>query len=200
MKNKKRTLPLIVILFIGTTFEAPDFDTAPEEQTHIIKIGETLWDLSRECYGNRHFSRIILLHNNIEDETKLHTGQTIHVPDLKTLLEREGLFTIAKTEMEYIVDSYAIMRNSQSQNERGKYFIEAADLLNKASSSLRHNEHITSLPEHMIKRIEEAAELMNRLAVMKQGSSYFSKHFDLAEQKIVSALYNAIKWARNGFE
>lgn len=52
----------------------------------------------------------------------------------------------------------------------------------------------------MIKRIRETTELLNRLATLKNDDRCFSKQLNRVGQKIVSALFNGTKRARNEFE
>lgn len=209
---KSRTLLIIVLLLFVVNFCA-HAGTFPS-RTYTVKRGDKLWDLSNKFYGNNRYARVIALHNNIPDPPKLRAHLVLRVPDLKSLLEAEGLYEVASHEVDAILKARALFRkneplllSSRRGKSAGKVAIptEASEDLKKAAESidsaiagLKGKESVKATPKHMIGQLEGVSRNLKELA----DGSYdgYGYDTDMVEQRLVHAICNGIKWARAGFE
>lgn len=47
------------------------------QRTHLFRTGQTLWDLCQTYYGNRHYSSVVALYNDIEDVNRIKDSTVI---------------------------------------------------------------------------------------------------------------------------
>ncbi len=184
-------------------------------QTYIIKAGDTLDTIAQKKYGDSHYSSLLILHNGIKDETKLRKEQELKTPDLKSLLSNEGLAPIMEQEIAAVLKAKALfsgVKKRLSQSRLGKKaprvdipadirttLTSAADHIDAAILGLkRKKEGVGAVP---LKMIGQLASVSRNLKQLSTGS-YDGYGYDLSmvNQRLVHAMLNGIKWARNGYK
>jgi len=179
----------------------------------VVKKGDTLWMLGVRLYGNRHFARVIALHNNITDPTKLRVGLVLRVPDLKMLLVEEGLCETAESEVDAILRARALFRRHGRRlvdirrGTRHQRVVvpeavaddlrEAAKCIDSAITWLRAKKSVEAIPQLMIGQLENFSRNLKELAGGSRNENNYD--LDMVHQRLVHAIYNGIKWARSGF-
>src|SRR5690606_11585972 len=56
----------------------------PKEEIpiHLFQKGETLWGIAEKHYGNRHYSKVLAIYNEIENTNNIPAGFQIKIPEL----------------------------------------------------------------------------------------------------------------------
>ncbi|MHC4249258.1 MAG: alpha/beta hydrolase fold domain-containing protein [Planctomycetota bacterium] len=178
-----------------------------------VKSGDTLWKLAQRLYGNRHFARVIALHNNIADAAKLSVGLDLRVPDLKMLLVDEGLCEVAESEVDAILGAHALFREHERRlldTRKGKGHAkvavpeavaddlrEAAKRIDTAIAGLRAKRDVKTIPRLMIGQLEGVSRNLKELA--GGSNDGYGYDIDMVHQRLVHAICNGIKWSRSGF-
>lgn len=191
-------------------------DTIP---THVFKTGETLWGLCRTYYGNRHYSSILSIYNEIEDATSINDGTTIKVPPLEDLLSDPmlGLDPIIHNEIGKILKARELFmkhektlsdlrkdvegRTPLKLTENIKEDIQRATaLINEAIVSLgKLNSDSTNVPVKTIGQLKSLASNLNNLSQGKHDGPY-KYDLDMVHQRLIHAIKNSITWAKNNYK
>lgn len=197
----------------GNVIAAPPtrVETVNDKRIYKMKPGDTLWKLGKDLYGNRHVSKIIALHNNIPDPTKIQINQVIHVPVLAKLLEEEGLNKTSSKEVELILAArklfmkqeknlFTLRKNQQKLPKTTKQdLLSAAAKIDQAITGLATTKPgIKKIPKKMIGQLKNISLNLKNLA--KGEKDDYGYDLDMVHQRLVYALLNGIKWARNDFE
>ena len=88
--------------------QAPELvfaDDPSDQASYVLRPRMNVSSIVLERYGSRHYSRMILLHNDIDDPSRLPVGKVIETPDLGLVLEQEaGLFERGQAELESLLE------------------------------------------------------------------------------------------------
>ena len=203
-------LPLVVA---AASFAGEAVPEANPDRTYTVKRGDTMAELGRRLYGHRNFYLVIVLHNNVPDPSRIRVGLVLRVPDLKTLLAREGLCKVAEPEVDAILKARELFRRHERQlhllsrnAERGRVTVpdavaadlrEAAKHADTAAAGLRTKKNVKATPKLMVGQLENLSRELKEVA--DGVSSSQGKNIDVAHQRFIYAICNGIKWARSGF-
>ncbi|MEN7548796.1 hypothetical protein AAG747_12820 [Rapidithrix thailandica] len=194
--------------------KTPSKDTIP---VHVFQRGETLWNLCRTYYGNRHYSSIVAIYNDIVNAIKEST--LIRVPSLKSLLcdPKLGLDPVIHNEIEKIIEARARfmrhekalfeLRNNQSKGtvlklpDNIKEDLEtAAELVDASVISLNKlNSDSTKVPVKMVEQLKSVALNLKNLSQGIHDGPY-GYDLDMVHQRLIHALKSGIAWARNAYQ
>lgn len=203
---------LVMLIPIHLSYADNKEGVANQLNVYTLKSGDTLWDIARTRYGNRHYSSIVMTHNNITASHKLNIGMAIKLPGLDTLMEKEGVNRIAKEEMELILSANTlflsnvhILVNARKGTRRqqpleipdatSKDLIVAANKLDQAIeklSNVKSRGH--EVPKSMILQLSKIPDELKKLAAgSNDGYGY---DIDMIHQRMIRAINNAIHWSR----
>ena len=183
---------------------------------HIFKTGETLWGLSKKIYGNRHYSSILLIYNDIDDVHNIKNGTPIKIPPLSYMLKdpKLGLFPIFEHEIDTILQArklfmkhekmlYKLRKGVERKNQLvlpkdTKADIQkAANLIDKAIISLKKSKSSTiRIPVKMIRQLKYVASNLKSLSKGKHDGK-FGYDLDMVHQNLIHAIRNGILRAEN---
>lgn len=186
------------------------------ETTHTIQSGETLWGLARTKYGNRHYSSILAMYNEVEVEN-LKVGTTINMPPLDEMLKspKFGLYPIIGSELDKLLQARELFMKHEKQlhNLRGDERAGQLTLPENISTDLAHatrlvNEAIEALSEPKSETVHAPTKMIGQLksvASNLQGLSQgyhdgpYGYDLDMVHQNLIQALKNGISWAKGGY-
>jgi hypothetical protein len=81
---------------VGDATQGPPATHAPVTHgQYIVKPGDHLGDLSRQRYGNEHYSWVVSAYNRISDEDRIAVGDSIDFPAIAVIMERLGVDSVA---------------------------------------------------------------------------------------------------------
>ena len=72
--------PLVLEKIEPVIPEPPDVRPEPEERTHIVRKGDTLWRIAVQYYGERKKYPLIMDANGISDARQIKVGQKLLIP------------------------------------------------------------------------------------------------------------------------
>ncbi len=177
-----------------------------------LKQGDTLWNIARSRYGNRHYSTIIITHNNISRPESLSIGTSINTPDIDILLQQEGVYAILQYEMPLILQAYLLFTeneatliesrlNNRKQRivsipEKARYDLSmASEIILQAKNILTRNSISDSNFKNRI-----AAQLQPLSIALRELSAGSNDGYgydtDMIHQRIVRIIDYAIHWSR----
>jgi len=83
-----------------------DYSVRPVVADHVVRSGDTLWDLSAEIWGSRHLWPDLYRFNreSVPDPDDLTVGSRLQIPD--ALLSDDG--TLSERAMSHLLDSYVV--------------------------------------------------------------------------------------------
>lgn len=182
-----------------------------DSRIYVMQPGDTLWELGMIFYSNRHYSKVIGLHNNITEPEKIRVNTKIKVPKLDVMLKEEGFDNVASEEIGLILNARKLFMKHEKQifklREKNQEItanikhdlLKAAGDIDKAVTGLSTPKPgIKKIPKNMIGQLKSISTNLKQLAQgAKDGYGY---DMDMVHQRMVYALLNGIKWARNGFE
>jgi len=186
-------------------------DTTP---THLFAKGETLWDLARTYYGNRHYSSIMIIYNQIDNESSIEPGTLIKIPELPTLLKDTSLniYPFMAAEMDNIMEA----RQLFMQHEKQLYALrkeqnmvrplvvptnmeadikKAAALIDEAIKSLKNKSSNTKDNRKMREQLHSVSSNLKKLSQGEHDGDY-GYDTDMVHQRLIHALKNAIAWGK----
>ena len=183
--------------------------------THIFKTGETLWDLSRTYYGNRHYSSILTKYNDIKNVNTIKNGTAIKIPSLKNLLndQKLGLAQI-QDEVDKILRARKLFMKHETslgdlrEEVKGRTPLKLPAVVNKdlQMATTLINESIDSLNKiesdsikKPVKMIWQLKPLSTNLRDLSKGhhDGPYKYDLDMVHQKLIQALLRGITWAEN---
>ena len=188
-------------------------DDPSDQQSYILRPKMNVSSIVLERYGSRHYSRMILLHNDIKDPSRLPVGKVIETPNLEVVLEQEeGLFERARTELEALLEvRRAFMalepdlatiaeatedpRHMRVPSELGTQLGELAKRLEAVGQQLSKDRPDTrKSPTKMIASVLGAATILEQLAAGQAMDEAFS--VGEIHKRIGNAFADAMIWAR----
>lgn len=125
---KKIKIALVIVLLVSTV-------GASFAITHVMKKGDTLWDLAAKYYGDPSLYPLLLQVNRIDNPRTISKGRTIIIPDKsemsKIALEKDI------TRKESMIEKIA--KQADTANNDGKADNPAKDKNNDGSSASASN-------------------------------------------------------------
>ncbi|WP_271764833.1 hypothetical protein [Aquimarina algiphila] len=191
-------------------------DTIP---THVFKSGETLWYLCRTYYGNRHYSSILSIYNEIENVNDIKNGTILKVPSMHNLLKdpKLKLDPIIRVEIEKVLEAREkFMKHEKTlgesrKNVEGRAPIKlsqntkvdlqsAIDLIDESISTLAEvKSDSINAPIKMIGQLKSLSANLTNLSKGNHDGPY-QYDLDMVHQRLVHAIRNAITWAQNNYQ
>jgi len=187
---------------------------------HVLKSGDTLWDLSARRYGNRHYATIIQLHNRIDDPGALAVGTVVRMPTLATILAQSGLSAAMPAEVQQLVRARQLFMGREEQlwelrrnaprvpggpgverprlrpaDELRADLQEAALLMEWAArgfAALEDGEQ--GRPARLAGQLRSTVDNLRELATGSDDG--YGYDLDMVHQRLVRALDHGIRWAR----
>jgi hypothetical protein len=188
-------------------------DDPGDQSSYTLRPKMNVSSIVLERYGSRHYSRMILLHNDIDDPSRLPVGTVIETPSLALVLEQEaGLFDRARAELEAllevrraylaiepelaaIVEAAPDRRHLTVPPTLGAQLAELAKRLDVVGEQLAKDRPDTNKPPtKMIASVLGAAVILEQLAAGQE----MDEAFDTEEihKRLGNAFADAMIWAR----
>jgi len=184
---------------------------------HIFKANETLWDLGRKYYGNRHYSSIIATYNKIENVRNIKNGTIIRIPPLANLLRDSKLkLNPINDEIDKIVTARTLFMSHEKllsdlrDDVEGRDPIQlpietkidiqkAASLIEETMTSLRNvGSDSIRIPLKTVGQLNNVFTNLNNLSEGKHDGPY-QYDLDMFHQNLIHAINNSIIWAQNNY-
>jgi hypothetical protein len=188
-------------------------DDPGDQQSYTLRPKMTVSTIVLERYGSRHYTRVVLLHNDIKDASRLPIGKVIKTPDLGVILKEEpGLFRRAKTELEALLEIRRAFMALEAELEAvvasatDKMQIKVPDVMGAKLLTLSkrleavgeqlaaEREDTKKSPTKMIASVFEAAAIFEQLA----NGEMMDESFDAGQihKRLGNAMADAMIWAR----
>lgn len=202
--------------------QEPKFSNAPKVKdtipVHVFKTGETLWNLCRTYYGNRHYSSIIATYNGIENVNSIDNGTIIKIPPLENLLSDPKLrLDPIHHEIEKILQARELfMKHEKILSDKREDVERRAPI--KLPKNIKEdiqmavvliNEAITSLNkldsdsiDVPLKTIGQLKSIASNLDNLSQGNhdGPYRYDLDMVHQRLIHAINNSITWVQNNYK
>lgn len=188
-------------------------DDPGDASSYTLRPKMTVSSIVLERYGSRHYTRPVLLHNQIKDASRLPIGQVIKTPDFEQMLKEEpGLYRRAKDEVEALLEIRRAFMSIETQldavasaakdpmqftvePELGASLSELAKRLEQVGDDLAKERPDTKkAPTKMIGSVFEAAAIFRQIAAGEMMDERFDA--DQIHQRLGNAIADAIIWAR----
>jgi len=183
--------------------------------TYTLKAGDRLWRIAQDLYGHRTYSDVLQLYNKLVDPAKLKVGQVIKTPQLSVIFADEGLTPLMKDEMEALLKARELFMKVETRlwdlrretdeksmkvpEDMKATLLAAAEAADKAAAGLgKKKPGVIAVPSKTIGQIKSLAENLRELAAGESDPDGID--IDMVHQRIVQAILNGVKWARNGFK
>lgn len=188
-------------------------DDPGDRQSYTLRPKMTVSSIVLERYGSRHYSRPVLLHNDIKDASRLPIGKVIKTPDLEVVLKEEpGLFRRAQAEVEALLEVRRAFMTLEAElatmvagaadpmqikvpAELGAQLRVLSDRLEDVGEKLAAERPDTrKSPTKMIGSVFEAAAVFEQLA----AGEMMDEKFDAGQihKRLGNAMADAMIWAR----
>lgn len=187
--------------------------------THIFTSGETLWDLSKSWYGNRHYASILAIYNKIKNVNTIKGGTIIKRPTLQILLmdEELNLAPVISKEINDILAARSLFMKHEKtlgdmrKNVEGRTPLilpknieedlqNAKQLIDQSITSLSKLQLSTiTIPKSVITQLKATSRNLNNLSLGEHDGVY-KYDLDMVHQRIILAFKNTIKWAQNNYQ
>ena len=190
-------------------------DTIP---VHIFKSGETLWNLCRSYYGNRHYSSILARYNEIENVNNIKDSTPIKIPALENLFKDPKLkLAPIENELDKMLAARTLFMKHQKtlgdlrEEVEGRTPItlpetvkndlqQTISLINETISSLKQIESDSlEVPKRTISQLNSVVNNLTNLAKGNHDGPY-KYDLDMFHQNLIRALNNSITWAQNNYK
>ena len=200
------------------TFLETEIIQSDTSQIHIFQKGETLWDLCRNYYGNRHYSSILSIYNGIQDVNRIEQGTEIKVPSINIMLidESFGLVPPLKKEMLkilaarqlYIEIEPTIWKLRRTLNNKSDIklpeevisnLVNASGLIDLTIAQLKQpNDGRTTIPKRMIDNLKSVSRNLKHLA--SGANDGYGYDLDMIHQDLIRAIHNGRAWVKNNYK
>lgn len=190
-------------------------DTVP---THIFKTGETLWDLCRTYYGNRHYSSIIAMYNEIENVESIEHGTAIKIPRLEKLLRDPKLkLEPIQSEIGKMLEARQLFMKHEKSLSQLREGVEGRTPIVLPDSVKRDVQRATMLIDESIKylgkidsdsvdvpvkTIGQLKSIKANLTNLAQGNhdGPYGYDLDMFHQRLIRAINSSIAWVQKNYE
>jgi LysM domain len=186
-------------------------------EIHIFQKGETLWDLCKKHYGNRHYSSILSVYNKIQNVNQIESGTKIKIPPLTKILTDENfglvpplekkLFKILAARKLYVEIEKTLWDLRRASNWKGKQNLpkniienleKAADLIDLTISQLnKPKENTTKIPKQMIANLKSVSRNLKNLA--SGSNDGYGYDLDMIHQDLIRAVHSGRAWVKNNY-
>ena len=195
-----------------------DIDTSEftvKQRTHLFRTGQTLWNLSRDYYGNRHYSAVVALYNNIDDVNTIKDSTLLQMPALDTLLKDEklGLVQAIPNELDLLLEARELFQKHERKlfeirgdRKKGTVLelasVTVNDLKKAEENILKCIKNFKSLedslqpPQKVYSQLQQVATNVNQLARGQHDGPY-GYDLDMFHQNLIHALKYLISWKKN---
>ncbi len=197
----------------GALSRAADPD---DREAFVLAPKMTVGEIVDQRYGNRHYTRVVLLHNDIRDASRLPVGKRIETPDFEQVLaEAPGLRRRAGEEMERLAKArrvYMALEGelaAQTSDDPDPMKVEvpaelgaklealAAELSELGELMAQERPETRKPPTNMVGNLLQAAATLERVAKGEVLDEKFD--VDLIHQRLGNAMADALIWARVEF-
>jgi len=187
-------------------------------RTHIIKTHENLWLLCRKYYGNRHYSSIIAIYNEIENVRNIKIGTTIKIPPLEDILNDPKLrLKPIQHELKKILQARKLFMKHEKTLSDLRQNVEktspinlpidtkndiqvAVTLIDESMISLiKLNSDSIHAPSKTIDQLKSLSFNLNSLSLGIHDGPY-KYDLDMVHQRLIHAIRNSITWAQNNYK
>jgi hypothetical protein len=186
-----------------------------DKPSYTLTRDLTLWRIGELRYGNAHYSGLILLYNKLKDAAQIPAGQVVKTPDLKALLTDEKLYPLMADEVDALLaarssflaveaDLWTARKASPAgpmtiTTEVKTALLAAAENVDKGIAGFGQKKPgVVAVPA---KAVGQMKSLVEKLRALSAGKCDESGHdIDMVHERLVFALSDAIRWARNGYK
>jgi hypothetical protein len=188
-------------------------DDPSEQESFTLRPKMNVSNIVLERYGSRHYSRMVLLHNDIKDASRLPVGKVIKTPDLGEILKEEaGLYRRAKGELEALLELRRAFMSLEAEltslveaapdrmqmtvpSALGAQLRELSKRLEGVGENLsKEREDTKKSPTKMIASVFEAAAILEQLAAGEMMDEKFG--VGQIHKRLGNAFADAMIWAR----
>ncbi len=192
--------------------------TADTIEIHIFQKGETLWDLSKKYYGNRHYSSILSVYNKIKDVNRIEPGIEIKIPPFTEILTdkdfglvpplRKEVFKILAARQLYLELEPSLWELRRASNWKGEQnlpeiivvnLIKAADLIDLTINQLKApKENADTIPNRMMNNLKSVSRNLKHLA--SGANDGFGYDLDMIHQDLIRAIHSGRAWVKENYK
>jgi len=201
----------------GADYDALPRSIDPSDRAQtVLASGMTVSTIVLERYGNRHYTRAVLIHNDIRDASRLPIGKRIETPPIETIMrEYPGLRRRIGDEVEVLIDARRVLMGMESElhaetdedpdrmqvevgpKTAAKLDAFATRIQDIAESLAQPRPETQAPPEKMVASLLEAATIARRVAQGEVLDETFE--VDQFHQCLGNAMADALIWARVDF-
>ena len=199
---------------IGTdTILEPEIRQSDTFQIHIFQKGETLWELCKKYYGNRHYSSILSIYNGIQNVNQIEPDAKIKTPPLNIILTdknfwlvpilKKEVYKILAARQLYVEVEKILWDTRKASNWNGQQNLSksvvnnlesAADLIDLTISQLNQPKgNGESIPKNMINNLRSVSRNLKHLA--SGANDGYGYDLDMIHQDLIRAILNGRAWA-----
>ena len=182
---------------------------------HTLQKGETLWDLCRGYYGNRHYSALVMIYNQIANEKELKEGLTLEIPLLADLLKapKLGLYPTIWEEISKIVEArklfmkhektlLKLQKATRKNKQKAELSTQTVNDIRKAATLIEEVQVALKIrifdgkksPKKMIANLRNVSQNLKNLLEGNLNDNY-SYDLDMVHQDLIRAFKNGIAWS-----
>ena len=184
----------------------------PSYETYELAKGDNISKITRDRYGSSHYSRVVLLHNDLRpaQANSLKIGKVIKTPDIATIYQDEGLmdvvpdgcnallaarraFIVAEQDVEAAYGDEEPSGDLELSPRASRALAVAVEQLDAAIEGFEvDHEQIVNPPRMLLDELREARGLVGKLA---DGTARRFKGGEI-HKHLGNATAYAIIWSR----
>jgi len=201
------------VVVAGLVAHVPADSGAAGQASHPLKKGETLWGVAAQVYGNRHYDKLIALHNRIARPERIPAGTVLRVPDLSAVLAEAGLAPRYSAGIDLLLEIYSEYRIVEQELDdlhraAGRTTVQlsaktrahldaAAGAADAAIEYFSRPGEGAARPDRLIGQLRSLSSLLGQLA--GGANDGYGYDLDMVHQHLAWAMQNACRWAEKGF-
>lgn len=192
----------------------PEPPALPETAAYTLHEGGTVSEIVRERYGSSHYTRVILLHNRIQDPSRLPIGKEIKTPPLIDIYHDAGVMPVVGDEVLLLLKARAQLlaiegpvqsaygdKPAWDPVEVPAEVVTAIEDLQKtledaADGFAADKPEVEAEPHKLVEQLHEAVKILEKMAEGTSGTP----DVDGVHQRIGNAMSYTILWARHGYK